>query len=46
MTNEIVPKMEQEIQATTDHLHENLYTVNKVMYEKLIQEEIRNDALI
>lgn len=46
MCTEIVPKMEAEIQATTDQLHENLDTVNKVLYEKLVQEEIRNDAMI
>ena len=46
MTNEIVPKMEAEIQNTIDTLHESLDSVNKVLYEKLVQEEIRSDAMI
>lgn len=46
MTNEIVPKMEVEIQSMVDQIHENMDSVNKVLYEKLVQEEIRSDAMI
>lgn len=46
MVNEIVPKMENEIQIMIDNMHDNLDSVSKVLYEKLCQEEIRSDAII
>jgi len=46
MTTEVAPKIENEIQNAVDELHESLDSVNKVLYEKLVQEEIRSDAMI
>jgi|LakMenE18May11ns_1017448.scaffolds.fasta_scaffold8324302_2 hypothetical protein len=38
--------MEKEIQTMIDNMHDNLDSVNKILFEKLCQEEIRSDVMI
>ena len=46
MKNEILPELEKELKMMLSKVKDPITSVNKVLYEKLVNEEQRSDYMV
>lgn len=46
MTNQIMPELERELKIMLSKVKEPITSVNKVLYEKLINDESKSDQMV
>ena len=46
MVNVIMPELEKELKGMLNKVKEPVLSVNKVLYEKLVNEEQRSDYMV